>query len=282
MSAPHWIPVATADGSWTLVHSALGQSCHSRSGAWQQARERYALPCRIAERSRERGRRELRLLDVGTGLGLNLAAALESLAEGGTALHAVSLELDPAVIRAGCALYEREELRAGPWELHHGVVRRALRAALESGGEAPLGERGTLRLLVGDARRTISRVEERSFDAVFLDPFSPRADPALWEEEFLAALERRMASGSWLSTYSAAFRVRLALARAGLRVGRGPRVGTKGEGTLATPDQDPPELPFRVARRLDRRRASPPMAHHGAHHGAFLPIGLRDRPAPID
>jgi tRNA U34 5-methylaminomethyl-2-thiouridine-forming methyltransferase MnmC len=160
------------------------------------------------------------------------------------------------VIERGRALYER--LGHGPWEPWHTEVRRALSAACSRpGSRVELGARGTLELVLGDARATLPRARPAEFDAVFLDPFSPRRAGELWEEPFLAALAARMARGAWLATYSAAFRVRLALARAGLRVGRGPRVGAKGEGTLATPDQQPPELPSRLVRRLSRRLSGP-------------------------
>ena len=247
-----WVARPTADGSWTLEAAELGETCHSLAGAWQQARERYAQGCRLAERAGAHA--ELALLDVGTGLGLNLAAALAELDGTGAALHALTLERAPEVIAAGCALYERPELRAGPWAPWHAPVRAALRRALAAPGTAvDLGGRGTLTLRLGDARATLEAADAGPFDAVFLDPFSPRRAPELWEEPFLAAIARRMAPGSWLATYSAAFRVRLGLARAGLRVGQGPRVGAKGEGTLAGRDVLPPELPSRLRRRLARR-----------------------------
>ena len=252
-----WQPVLTTDGSWTLAHPLHGETCHSRAGAWEQARERYARPCRLAERARAPARPEvLRVLDVGTGLGLNIAAALEALSGSGTRLSVVTLERDPSVIRAGCALFERAEGPRGPWEPFHACVRAALgRALLEPAAEVALGEEGKLRLLLGDARETIASLAERAFDAVFLDPFSPAREPDLWEEDFLCALARRVASGGWLSTYSAATRVRSSLARAGLKVGRGPRVGQKNEGTLASPTEDPPPLAPRTARRIERRSA---------------------------
>ncbi|MEW6072332.1 MAG: MnmC family methyltransferase [Planctomycetota bacterium] len=252
-----WIPLRTADGSWTLRHGGHGEACHSRSGAWLEARERYARACRLPERSAAEG--ALRLLDVGTGLGLNIAAGLEALAPAGIALQVVTLEREREVVEAGIALYGRLEARVGPWTPFVDQVHRALRIALslssaQAGGHGvPLGAQGSLRLLVGDARAEIARLAgEAPFAAVFLDPFSPPREPELWEESFLAALARRMGSGSWLSTYSAAFAVRLGLARAGLRVGQGPAVGAKAEGTLASPDRDPPPLPPAVTRRLLR------------------------------
>ena len=220
----------------------------------QEARERYAAACRLAERARDRD--ELRLLDVGTGLGLNLAAALEAAGPTRCMLECVSLEIDRDVLNATLELARAR----GPWCGSHEQVLRALRAALADPARAaapggiPMGERARLRLVLGDARSTLAALEPAErFDAVFLDPFSPAVDPALWEPSFLSEVAARMRRGSWLSTYSSAFRVRLALARAGLRVGRGARVGAKASGTLASPDCEPPPLEPRTARRLAAR-----------------------------
>ncbi|HVS11560.1 MAG TPA: MnmC family methyltransferase [Planctomycetota bacterium] len=259
--ATTWRPVLTGDGSWTLRHPLHGEACHSRAGAWRQARERYAAPCRLPELASSAA--QVRLLDVGTGLGLNLAAALEALhrtPRSGARLAATTLELEADVLRAAL------RLPPGPAEQErwHAPVRRALERALApgaSGEPVPLGEGGalgTLRLVLGDARSSLPRLApEPPFDAVFLDPFSPRRDPALWEEAFLAEVARRMAPQAVLSTYSSAFAVRLALLRSGLRVGLGPRVATKGSGTLASRAGSLPELDPRTRRRLERRLHPP-------------------------
>jgi len=280
MSAP-WEESETADGSWTLWNAALGEGCHSSAGAWQQATERYARACRLGERARRESWTRAPLLDIGTGLGLNLAAALEALEGSGTALEALSLELDPAVIERGLALYE--SLRQGPWERWHAPVRRALHQALEYPGERisltgpGVAPGGTLELVLGDARSTLPASSRANFEAVFLDPFSPARAGELWEEPFLAVVAARMSAGAWLSTYSASFRVRLALARAGLCVGRGPRVGQKGEGTLARRCADVPALPARLVRRLEARKGRA----RGAA-GPFLGNRLREAEPPVD
>lgn len=237
-----WTPVRTADGSWSLVSARHGQACHSLSGAWQQARERYAGPCRLRELALERG--SVRLLDIGTGLGLNLAAARAALAGTSATLHAVTFELDRSVIEAAAGLRD--------WpadvERHLAPVRDALRASLD--GRAPEWD---LRLELGDARSRLTELDSTPFDAVFLDPFSPQVDGALWGVGFLSEIARRMAPEALLSTYSASLGVRAALAAAGLRVGLGPRVGTKSEGTLASPGGALPALPERTQRRVERR-----------------------------
>ncbi|MEM7311044.1 MAG: MnmC family methyltransferase [Planctomycetota bacterium] len=235
-----WKRLLTEDGSPTLLHPEHGEACHDRTGAWTQATGRYAAGCRLRERARAGG--TLRLLDVGTGLGWNLAAAVQALWGTGARLAAVTLELDPAPIRSALALPRPAGLPPGAGESHE-AVRAALERALAAGGSGePVeldvdgGPPGTLALHLGDARRTLPELApEVRFDAVFLDPFSPAQAPELWEPEVLGEIARRMAPGSLLATYSAATRVRVALARHGLGVARGPEVGRKREGTLAGP-----------------------------------------------
>lgn len=223
-----WRPIRTDDGSWTLAHPRHGETCHSTSGAWQQALERYARPCRLRERALA-GARELRLLDIGTGLGLNLAAALAELDGTGCALVADSFELDPDVfdaMRALVAAHGALDPRAEPYHAR-------VRGALERGGDA------WLRVHVGDARALLPALDARlRYDAVFFDPFSPRRDPEPWAADFVAAIAARMAPGAWLSTYTVSKPVRRALADAGLVVRDGPAVGRKRAGTLALRDAD--------------------------------------------
>lgn len=271
-TADDWHPVRTADGSWTFAHPAHRETCHSRAGAWQQARERYAKACRLQARARELEAHSkpeeplvLRLLDVGTGMGFNLAAALEALAGTRVRLQAISLENEPSVVRATLAWCASAAWQVRSHELPPGLeqvhihVRRAFAAALADprAAESPCGvalDRGSLRWLVGDARTTLASLPSAPcFDAVFLDPFSPRVDPDLWEPAFLDSIARRMRPGSILSTYTTAMSVRAGLCAAGLRVGAGPRVGTKAAGTLASPDIDPETLGPRTRRKLERR-----------------------------
>ena len=244
-----WQVALTGDGSWTLRHPVHGQACHSLDGAWTESVERYARPCRLAQVGAQRAG-PVRLLDIGTGLGLNIAAALAEVAECGVALEVTTCELDSDVIAHALALGPAPG-RARAW---HAQALQALEAALAGAGDVPLGAGGRLRLLLGDARELLPAEPREPFEAVFLDPFSHGVDAALWEEPFLREVAARMAPGALLSTYSAAFSVRLALLRAGLRVGRGPRVGRKASGTLASLQAPLEPLEGRTERRLARRR----------------------------
>ncbi len=257
MSTPReWRVERTADGSPTLVHPDHGEACHSAHGAWSEAWGRHVLACDLPGRL-ARGS-ALRLLDVGTGPGLSLAAAFLAAEQHDAPLLVTTLEIDPRAPRAALEL-ARAEAPERPWTGPWRAVAAALAAALgaeprpDGAREVPLG-RGALRLVLGDGRRTLPGLDPaQRFDVVFLDPFSPRSDRALWEPTFLREVARRMAPGSVLSTYSAATAVRAGLVAAGLGVCLGPRVGTKREGTLAGPDLAGAPLPPRLARRLERR-----------------------------
>ena len=244
-----WTPVRTADGSWTLRHGGHGEACHSLSGAWRQARERYAIPCRIRDIALERGL--VRLLDVGTGLGLDLAAAVDALRGTKARLEATTLEIDREVVAASLVLVD------WPAEVERSLapIREALRESLAGAEVVHASEadvRVTLRARFGDARESIRDVAG-PFDAVFLDPFSPGVESALWEQTFLDEVAARMAPRSLLSTYTVSLGVRAALRAAGLRVGVGPRVGTKAAGTLASPDLDLEPWDSRTERRIEAR-----------------------------
>ncbi len=243
-----WRTLVTADGSWTLVHPGHGEACHSRSGAWLEAVERFAVPCRLSACARE----ELRLLDVGTGIGLNIAAALAALAPTGARLVVDTLERDRSVLERAIEHARDLDGDPGPGADWHAIVLEALAGAADSPGEpVELGRTGRLRLYLGDARSTLETLAESHYHAVFLDPFSPRVEPDLWQPAFLARVARSMATGALLSTYSAATHVRAGLLAAGLGVGPGPSVGAKSEGTLAGRGTAVPAFEERVRQRIE-------------------------------
>lgn len=235
--------ILTEDGTPTLFSREYGEHYHNLSGAFLESRDRYVVPCRVAERARAGG---VRLLDVGFGLGFNLALAWAAAraAAPDAPLRIVSLEKSPIA---------PELWRDLAGDLLEPIIIDGV-AELLSLGEHDSGA-VSLKLWVGRAEDTIERVGER-FDGVFLDPFSPDRNPELWTPRFLAAVRRRVDEGAILSTYSAAVRVRVALLRAEWRIGAGPRVGRKSSGTLASAgDVEPPlpPLPPRESRRLERK-----------------------------
>lgn len=64
-----------------------------------------------------------------------------------------------------------------------------------------------------------------SYDAVFLDPFSPLKSPELYSVEFFKTLKVLMKDDGMILTYTSAAPVRSALVEAGFHVGEGPSFG---------------------------------------------------------
>lgn len=90
-----------------------------------------------------------------------------------------------------------------------------------------------LELVIGDALSFDPG--RRRFDAVYLDPFSPKANPAMWTGEFLTRLARALSPGGRLVSYSVSGEVRRALGAAGLGVRKAPGPeGGKREMLVAT------------------------------------------------
>ncbi len=255
-----WKRITTADGSWTLEHPEHGEACHSRYGAWMEARERYCIPCELNELAGERD--EVRLLDVGTGLGLNIAAALEVAAAQNTPLRVVTLERSRDVLLTAIEIgladpsLATEDSSNAAGELHRVVLSTIADALGSEGTEVPFSGRpdlGSLRLLLGDARDTLPALApDQKFDVCFLDPFSHRKEPELWSPPFLAEVAGRLAEDGRLSTYSASVRVRAGLIAAGLTVGLGPRVAKKAAGTVAQRGGTLPVFEPRIEKRVLR------------------------------
>jgi len=92
------------------------------------------------------------------------------------------------------------------------------------------------KLLIGDARKTLSQLSSSQFlaDGIFLDPFSPPKCPQLWTVEFLNLLASHLKPQGRLATYSCAASVRNALQLTGLHFGPTPGVGRRSPGTVAS------------------------------------------------
>lgn len=220
--------------------------------------ERYARACRVRECSHSQPR--VRVLDIGTGLGWNLAAALEEWHGSSSRLEVVCLESDPSVIEAALALHQTQGLAPpGPARSAYQRIAEPLAQALslaQSSGTARVNSPGwQLQLCLADARVSLPAIEGEPFDAVFLDAFSPGVERELWDWTFLANIARCMAPQALLSTYTVSMGVRAGLIAAGLRIGAGPRVGAKASGTLASWEAPLASLDQALIKKLERRSA---------------------------
>jgi queuine tRNA-ribosyltransferase len=220
--------VRTRGGALAMRSLADGEVMHPGVGPLVEAEQLYVRQSRLRERllageGAEAGR--LVLFDVGLGAGSNALAArsvAEGLPEGAARLELLSFERDLGALELALA--------AGVPFGWHGEPAQAARALLDH--EVHETARTHWRLVRGDLLETLARQTSRA-DIVYWDPFSPRANPALWTVAAFSEARRLAGPRCALYTYSASTATRLALLLAGWAVGVGDAIGDKAQTTAA-------------------------------------------------
>lgn len=230
--------IVTADGSRTLSSPTYGETYGSTHGALSEALHVYLQGSGVAHRLATH--QPTRVLEIGFGTGLNFIVTAEAAVRAGTALHYTAFEREPLPTDTIAAV-------------HHGSESRMeLVAALIAGLSAPPTATNSstrlhvdgagdvvLDLVVADARDAdrLGYLEggEAAYHAIYLDAFSPTANPELWTADYLTALAAALTPGGSLATFTVSGAVRRTLARAGLTVSKrqGPP-GGKRETLVAT------------------------------------------------
>ena len=212
-------PIITDDASITVYDEWYQEAMHSLSGAYHEAVNMHVFPSGVLDKTGN-----IRVLDIGFGLGYNVCALLhEALKTTQDALYTViSLEKNRDVI------YGMENVRFND---ERDEIYRLLKQSVAKGKIAT--EYVQHSIMFGDARQLLSLLPQHHFDIVFHDPFSPAKNPELWTVDFFKTLYTRCSNGCVMTTYSAAVHIRVAMRMAGFVVGKGPQVGRKKEGTIA-------------------------------------------------
>ena len=224
--------VNTADGSHTLYSERYGQTMHSHKGAVTESRHVFLEGAGVAARL---GRGEgARVLEIGFGTGLNFFLTADLALKRNAPLEYVALEHN---------LLPSQLLRELGYEgalAHKNFARKFFDARDELSETPPAGtytfnlaERVRLELRLGDA--VTVELEPEHYHAIYMDAFSPDANPELWSEEFLERLYRALHPSGCLSSYCVKGEVRRRLQSLGFEVRKRPGPpGGKREMLTAT------------------------------------------------
>lgn len=213
--------ITTNDGSSTLHSAEFDENMHSLSGAYEEALLKHVIPSRVLDI----GTGSISILDVGFGIGYNILALLTELAAKNFtgSCDVVSFEKDRSFLP-----YMDSILFHDGRDRTYSMIKKAYSDGATRDGVV------SIRIFFGDARESIRALADCRFDAIFFDPFSPSHNPELWSVEFFREIFRLTSARGILTTYSSALQIRAALIEAGFIIGRGPSVGGKREGTLAS------------------------------------------------
>ncbi|GHF97310.1 hypothetical protein GCM10017783_06440 [Deinococcus piscis] len=220
----------TADGSLTLRSHRFGQTYGSAHGAETQARHVFVGGTGVAVQ------RRARVLEIGFGVGQNLRSTLVVCDR--RPLDYLAYEYDP--VPAEVLVQLSGGASGNGAGANHPVWQELMLAwPPPVGGELTIGVQEQ-RLRVRCLDVLSAELPQGWATTVYLDGFSPEANPELWSDEFLLRVAGALAPGGVLATYSAAGRVRRALVAAGLDVEKRPGPPGKREFLRAEKPVDRP------------------------------------------
>jgi queuine tRNA-ribosyltransferase len=244
--------VTTRRGARAMRDRRTGELMHPVVGPLVEADKLYVEASRLEARLAESALEPLVLLDVGLGAGSNAIAAWKvSQRMPSTARRLQIISFDRTTSPLTLATSDAHAVAFG----FEGDALHAARALLADGRCET--SRTVWRLETGELPSTLARLPDGSSDVVFWDPFSPRANPALWAAASFAALRRVCRQGATVHTYSAATATRSALLLAGFAVGVGDASVEGKQTTQAAVDLHALEQPLdkRWLERLARSDA---------------------------
>lgn len=212
--------VITKDLSVSLFNETFQENLHSTEGARSETIYNFIEGCEL---SNHKGL-TLTVLEVGFGTGLGFFETLKFLRNffPEKKLIFYSLEIDRDL-----AIWALKDLPFTQKENY-----------LESSGSDYY-----LRVILGEATKSLEDLKIGPLDAIYHDPFSPKKNPTLWTVDWFSRLLGLAGPNCILSTYSAATAIRLALLKAGWGVFDRKGFSFKRSSTIARPyTETSPEL----------------------------------------
>jgi len=205
------------DGSYTAYSKEYDEHYHStKDGALHESMVKHVLPAF----KEMQDKKNITILDICYGLGFNTLATIYYHKQNSltSKLSIYSPELDASLVKSLLNFSYPKEFDG---------FKEIIRAVSEDGIYED--ENLYIEVFLGDAREYVRRFENK-FDIVFQDAFSPSTNPILWTKEYFSDISRAIKEDGVLTTYSIAFKVRLALYENGFNLyenrGEGFRVAT--------------------------------------------------------
>ena len=227
--------VLTDDGSYSINSKEINhkvETLHTSTGAISESFEKFIRPMKFDYSS------DIAILDICAGLGYNSSAAIADFMKNSKAKLTIDMvEISKATFACGL-------LVPSPIP-EHDITKRAIEDELVRQGYATLHlekreipSNIDINVYIEDARKTVQRLPDNTYDAIFLDPFSQNMAPELFSVEFFNEFRRVIKDDGIVATYTSSAPVRAGFIDAGFYIGLGPIFGRKQGGTLASPNPE--------------------------------------------
>lgn len=200
--------IVTEDGSHSLFVPGLNETYHSRHGAVQESEHVFIQMglMHVLQHTRD-----IRLLEVGFGTGLNIWLTLKALQGKAVSAHCTSLETFPLPEETyrllNFADKAQESLRDAFLNMHHAAWNEPVRIEED--------------FILEKVQTTFQDFATyKKFNLVYYDAFGPPVQPEMWELPIFEKMATLMNQGGVLVTYCAKGQVRRNLEAAGFHVER--------------------------------------------------------------
>ena len=226
--------VLTDDGSYSINSKEINhkiETLHTSTGAISESFEKFIKPMKFSYD------KDIAILDICAGLGYNSSAAIDDFLkhETDSKLSIDMVEISHATL--ACGLLVPSPIKA------HDITKKAIEDELIKQDYATLSletaeipENIDISVYIEDARQTVQKLEDDTYDAIFLDPFSQNMAPELFSLEFFRQFRRVIKDDGIVATYTSSAPVRDAFIESDFYIGQGPIFGRKQGGTLASPN----------------------------------------------
>ncbi|MDO5815919.1 MAG: MnmC family methyltransferase [Methanobrevibacter sp.] len=226
--------VLTDDGSYSINSKEINhkvETLHTSTGAISESFEKFIKPMKFNYDE------DIAILDICAGIGYNTSAAIADFIKNG---HDSSLTIDMVEISKAtlaCGLLVPSPIK------EHDMTKKAIENELINQDYATLHletseipENININVYIEDARQTVQKLKDNTYDAIFLDPFSQNMAPELFSLEFFKQFRRIIKDEGIVATYTSSAPVREAFIESDFYIGQGPIFGRKQGGTLASPN----------------------------------------------
>ncbi len=226
--------VLTDDGSYSINSKEINhkiETLHTSTGAISESFEKFIKPMKFNYDE------DIAILDICAGLGYNSSAAIADFIKNSSdsSLTIDMVEISKATL--ACGLLVPSPIK------EHDMTKKAIEDELIAQDYATLSVEKTeipsnitVNVFIEDARQTVQNLEDNTYDAIFLDPFSQNMAPELFSLEFFREFRRVIKDDGIIATYTSAAPIRAAFIESDFYIGQGPIFGRKQGGTLASPN----------------------------------------------
>lgn len=197
--------VKSDDGSHTAFSSRFNEHYHStKDGALTESLNKHVFPAFKTITNKK----EINILDICYGLGFNTLATIYYILENSLDIkvNIYSPEYDEELVRSLDQFTYPEEFN----QLKGIVIDISETGTYKD-------DRFSIKVVFGDAREYLSGCNVK-FDIIYQDAFSPSANPLLWTSEYFKQLSDVIEDDGVITTYSIAFKTRLALHENGFNI----------------------------------------------------------------